>query len=104
MGWWKTADKGDLIVAVQDANGVCPVRNVPLSLKKGDVHRVIGITEDHKGVLLVAIEGHSQLTIHGRHTGWPVEFFRPVKPLHTSLTDCLHAPTSPWGVPTQERV
>lgn len=106
MGWWKTADKGDLIVCVVELpyphDGSDPVL-------KGGVYRIreMYVVPDgymDEGEVGVRLAGHNNgMTPFGDESGWSVKHFRPVKPLHTSLTDCLNAPVHPWGVPTKER-
>lgn len=106
MSWWKTAKPGDFVVALEDINpnlaGVDPIY-------EGRVYEIKDVfvaTDEYNipGAVALRFAGHNNGRPSGRNGGWDVRYFRPVKPLSTSLTDCLSAPVSPWGSPTKERV
>lgn len=107
MGWWETAKPGDFVVCVA---GVPFPRDGADPVVKGAVYQI-------KKIYVVSVEyadaGNAALHLAdhnngrdglGNEGGWRPERFRPVKPLHTSLIDSLHAPVSPWGVPERQRV
>lgn len=107
MSWWKTAKPGDFVVAVISTG---KMTNRAASLVKGKVYAIKEIfvappDDPRAGVVAISLMDHNNGVGRTRkEAGYPVSFFRPVKPLSASLIDCLSAPVSPRGISTEERV
>lgn len=104
MGWWETAKPGDFVVCVA---GVPTPSNNAAPIIAGTVYAiksffVVPEGDPRAGYVIARLAGHNNGYLNGIECGWGVKHFRPVKPLHTSIVDCLSAPASPWGVPTRE--
>lgn len=107
MGWWKTAKPGDFVVCVEGYDTPCKGATPVVKGCVYQIREIFVVGEDFKeaGEVAVRLAGHNNGTSNsGAEGAWRPKLFRPVKPLHTSLTDCLRAPVSPWGQPTKERV
>lgn len=112
MGWWKTAKPGDFVVAVRTTkpiHGTDWLVSPPVGLVAGKVYEIADIFYAGEGwsyqSVAIRVAGQSNgLYADGNEGAWDVTIFRPVKPLHTSLTDCLNAPVFPWGVRKDEHV
>lgn len=95
MGWWKTAKPGDFVVCVKS---VPSPRDGKSPLVKGVVYEikntfVAPLNDPCAGEVGLRLKGMNNGWRRGMECGWGYDYFRPVKPLHTTLIDYLRAPT-----------